>query len=84
MQQTSKVGHHLARAVASKLWDIVEFLLDKGADPRKIYAGHNAFAEAAKVARLPWEETEDVSKYLSQLCDSDSVFENSDTPAVPD
>ncbi|PKS06134.1 hypothetical protein jhhlp_007451 [Lomentospora prolificans] len=69
-------GTALTAAVQAKRWDIVEFLLERGADPRVQTPStsgttkKNSFYAAAEGAGINWEETEETSRYLDFLCES--------------
>lgn len=65
-------GTPLTFAISFDMWDIVEFLLDHGADPRMriAYLGGNAFQVAAKRAGISWKLTEGLDEYLSYLTSS--------------
>jgi hypothetical protein len=79
-------GTPLTRAVANQMWDIAEFLLERGADPRRVQpaSGLDAFGTAAKQARVAWEETEEVKKFLSWLCDPEAKSILEDPSFVPE
>ena len=75
-------GTPLHRAIVTKMWDVVEFLLEKGADPRRPQpaTGLDAFAVASREAGTSWEKTEGMDGFLTWLCDTDS---NSNSGSVP-
>ncbi|KAM5346107.1 hypothetical protein ACJ41O_009112 [Fusarium nematophilum] len=79
-------GTALIKAVSNRMWDITQFLLEHGADPRikRHSSGADAFAVAAKVEGIAWEVTEDVDKYLSYLCESKGVLNAENAPDIPD
>ena len=64
-------GAALAVATRKQRWDVVEFLLRHGADPRlkTPSSKKDAFADAADTAGIPWEDSEGLQQYLSYLCD---------------
>lgn len=68
---SSRGGTALSTAASRERWDIVEFLLENGADPwhKKPCTGKGTFASVAeKAAAIPWEKTEDLERYLACLC----------------
>ncbi|KAF2752233.1 hypothetical protein M011DRAFT_463696 [Sporormia fimetaria CBS 119925] len=67
-------GSAVSMATAREMWDVVGFLLRRGANPRKVQpcTGLTAFAAAARSAGMQWKETPDVKSYLDFLCDGDA------------
>ncbi|SPO04635.1 uncharacterized protein DNG_07320 [Cephalotrichum gorgonifer] len=65
-------GTALSAALWKERWDVVEFLLERGADPGKETpcSRENSFKVAAKRAGIEWEETEGLAAYLDWLCES--------------
>ncbi|KAF2680040.1 hypothetical protein K458DRAFT_421852 [Lentithecium fluviatile CBS 122367] len=82
---TYGAGTPLVSAVANNMWDIVEFLLERGADPRRTQpsTGLDAFAVAAKGAGSPWEEKDDVKEFLDWLSDPNSRSDGGEASRVP-
>jgi hypothetical protein len=64
-------GTPLHKAAAAQMWDVAEFLLSQGADPRiaQPATGLSAFAVAAKAVRLEWEKTDEMDNFVEWLCD---------------
>ncbi|KAF5632983.1 ankyrin repeat domain protein [Fusarium sp. NRRL 25303] len=62
-------GTALQRAVHKKNWDIVEFLIEKGADPfvASPVSGRDAFDSTLKFEDQPWSRSEEVKEYLTRL-----------------
>ena len=79
-------GTPVRLAVLYKMWDIVEFLLQNGADPtlKSSHEVGDSFVFAARLAGIPWEESEDLNKLLSWLCGSVAGSPVSDAPPIPD
>jgi ankyrin repeat protein len=70
--RTWQSGTALTAAVHRGRWDIVEFLLERGADPRvqsMDMRKKDTFAEAAQDAGVPWVVTEELQRYLDHLVD---------------
>ncbi|KAL0943366.1 cnpv019 ankyrin repeat protein [Colletotrichum truncatum] len=80
-------GTALTSAVAQKMWDVAEFLLERGADPRikKPVLNLDAFAIAAKDAGTVWDAMR-VSEYVSYLCESGdrTSYDTDVPPAAPE
>lgn len=83
--KTYGAGTPLISAVAKKMWDIAEFLVESGADPRIKHpiSGLDAFAMAAKGAGIPWETEGDIDHYLSRLCGGTSLPDPGDSATAP-
>ena len=64
-------GTALTAAVSQDRWDVVRFLLGRGADPRtrRIADKEDSFVAAARAAGIPWEESEELRGYLDRLCE---------------
>ena len=70
-------GTALGIAVAQGRWDVVGFLLDRGADPRVRRPDNeeDAFGTAAKVAGVAWQESDQLRRYLDRLCEEGEKVE---------
>ncbi|SPO02477.1 uncharacterized protein DNG_05150 [Cephalotrichum gorgonifer] len=83
-------GSAISEAVALKRWDVAEYLLERGANPRaKSYGtdleeGVDCFEIAARRAGIPWDETEEVRRYLDYLCKPGSSAAGAEAVAAPD
>jgi hypothetical protein len=79
-------GTPLHRAVATKMWEVVEFLLEQGADPRRLQpaTGLDSFAVAARDAGTPWAKTEALDEFLGWICSTGSSSDKGTTPPVPE
>ncbi|CAM1503198.1 Fc.00g079740.m01.CDS01 [Cosmosporella sp. VM-42] len=77
-------GTALHVAAFKKAWDIAEFLLEHGADPRikSPSSKIDSFASAAKYAGVDWDEAEEVKKYLNYLCDAKSISDDGGAPPI--
>lgn len=75
-------GTALSAALHRGRWEVVEFLIQSGADGRVVtpVTEEDCFALAAKGAQVEWEITNELKAYLDYLCDSDS---NSIASRVP-
>lgn len=67
-------GSALTMTMGYEMWDIVQFLLEHGANGRckNPILSLDAFGIAAKGAGIVWKETDAVNEYLHYLCDSKS------------
>ncbi|CAH0051743.1 unnamed protein product [Clonostachys solani] len=67
-------GTALSAAVHRGRWEVVEFLIQNGADGRAVtpVTKEDSFAVAAKCAKVEWEVTEQLKESLDCLCDLDS------------
>ncbi|KAK7216185.1 hypothetical protein V2G26_004188 [Clonostachys chloroleuca] len=67
-------GTALSAAVHRGRWEVVEFLIQNGADGRVVtpVTKDDSFALAAKGAQVEWEITNELKEYLDYLCGSDS------------
>lgn len=83
---TYRGGTALTAAVSRGMADVVDFLLEHGADPRvrKPVTQRDAFAIAAAGAGVAWEETEEAAEYLARLCDAETILHRGDAALVPD
>lgn len=63
-------GTALTVAVRKERWDVVELLLERGADPRTktLSTKKDSFEVAAKRAGMEWEGSEGLRGYLDYLC----------------
>lgn len=84
-------GAAITVAVALKRWDVAEYLLERGADPRAKSSGRNrqvgpsdCFEIAARLAGIPWDETEEVQRYLDYLCTPGSSAAGAEAVVAPD
>ncbi|KAG4261809.1 hypothetical protein FPRO03_11277 [Fusarium proliferatum] len=59
----------LSRAVHHKNWEIVQFLIEKGADPfvKGPASKHDSFDSALKFEDQPWQRSKEVKEYLKGL-----------------
>lgn len=75
-------GTPLHQAVATKSWDIVDFLLEQGADPRipQPATKLDAFAVAARDGGTPWGDGDGVEDLVAWLYDSNSNSGAGDRP----
>ncbi|KAI0408469.1 ankyrin repeat-containing domain protein [Xylaria palmicola] len=70
---TRASGTPLRCAISSGMWDIVEFLLERRADPMKktpYLGGGDLFSLAAERAGFPWAPAEQAKQYLERLANS--------------
>ncbi|CAG9984847.1 unnamed protein product [Clonostachys byssicola] len=67
-------GTALSAALHRGRWDVVEFLIQNGADGRVVtpVSKKDSFAYAAEGAQVEWEITNELKEYLDYLCGSDS------------
>ncbi|CCT72830.1 uncharacterized protein FFUJ_12723 [Fusarium fujikuroi IMI 58289] len=67
--RTYSGGTALSRAVHYKNWEIVEFLIEKGADPfvKCPASKHDSFDSALKFEDQPWQRSKEVKEYLKGL-----------------
>ena len=79
-------GTALSQAVIAQLWDVVEFLLENGADPRikQPRTGKDGFELAAEEAGIAWDERKSKGEYVNYLCDLDSGTKTEDEPSAPE
>ncbi|KAI1128443.1 ankyrin repeat-containing domain protein [Nemania abortiva] len=77
-------GTPLTCAILADMWDVVEFLLEHGADPKAkdFPSGMDAFQVAAEKAGILWQLTNTDEDYLLHLTNStsDSVLQDSMSP----
>ncbi|KAI0197931.1 ankyrin repeat-containing domain protein [Astrocystis sublimbata] len=77
-------GTVLICAIQWDMWDVVEFLLEHGADPKGLTSRGDAFQVAAGKAGIPWELADTDEAYLSHLTSltlaSDSILLQDSTP----
>ncbi|CAH0020756.1 unnamed protein product [Clonostachys rhizophaga] len=67
-------GTALSTAVHRGRLEVIEFLIQNGADGRIVTSvtKEDSFALAAKGAQVEWEITDELKEYLDYFCDSDS------------
>ncbi|KAF5710350.1 ankyrin repeat domain-containing protein [Fusarium mundagurra] len=67
--RTYSGGTALSRAVHLENWEIVEFLIEKGADPfvKCPASKHDSFDSALKFEDQPWQRSKEVKEYLKGL-----------------
>ncbi|KAI0812171.1 ankyrin repeat-containing domain protein [Xylaria sp. FL0064] len=84
--KTRYSGTPLAYAIKFGMWDIVEFLLANGADPKmkNLVSGEDAFQIAAKSVGIPWELSEALEHYLRYLTSSSSAVQVQETTVLPE
>ncbi|KAI1274033.1 ankyrin repeat-containing domain protein [Xylaria sp. FL0933] len=84
--KTRYSGTPLTFAIKFGMWDIVEFLLDNGADPKikNLGSGEDAFKIAANSVGLPWESSEALEHYLRYLTSSSSDVQVQEITALPE
>ncbi|KAF3807024.1 hypothetical protein GCG54_00007279 [Colletotrichum gloeosporioides] len=82
---TFGAGTPLTAAVEYQMWDVIEFLLERGADARikKPVTELDAFAIAAKNSGLVWE-SEKAVEYMDCLCKLTTTMENTDILVLPE
>ncbi|KAH0428989.1 hypothetical protein CcaCcLH18_08742 [Colletotrichum camelliae] len=82
---TFGAGTALTTAVEYQMWDIVEFLLERGADARikKPVTELDAFAIAAKKSGVAWE-SEKAVEYMEYLCKPSTTVEDADILELPE
>ncbi|KAF5684494.1 ankyrin repeat domain-containing protein [Fusarium circinatum] len=67
--RTYSGGTALSRAVHCEDWEIVEFLIEKGADPfvKCPSSKHDSFDSALKFEDQPWQRSKGMKEYLKSL-----------------
>ncbi|KAF9875682.1 putative ankyrin repeat domain containing protein [Colletotrichum karsti] len=78
-------GTALTGATGHGWWDMVEYLLEQGADPRikKPVTNRDAFETAAEKSGTAWD-SEMLKDYVAYLCDDEELAHSSTTLPVPD
>ncbi|KAK1857063.1 cnpv019 ankyrin repeat protein [Colletotrichum chrysophilum] len=82
---TFGAGTPLTAAVEYQMWDVTEFLLERGADARikKPVIKLDAFAIAAKNSGFAWE-SEQAGEYMDYLCKPSTTVEDTDILELPE
>ncbi|KAF5694750.1 ankyrin repeat family A 2 [Fusarium denticulatum] len=67
--RTYSSGTALSSAVHHENWEIIEFLIEKGADPfvKRPASKHDSFDSALKFEDQPWQRSKEVKEYLKVL-----------------
>ncbi|KAJ0368788.1 hypothetical protein COL26b_010673 [Colletotrichum chrysophilum] len=82
---TFGAGTPLTAAVEYQMWDVTEFLLERGADAmiKKPVIKLDAFAIAAKNSGFAWE-SEQAGEYMDYLCKPSTTVEDTDILELPE